>query len=119
MAYRPSVPFNIPMKLLIPKCEKNNGVERKIYLKSSETSDDLLFFGSFRTFGGTETKVNDLLVIENTAVVETWFRPDIKSDCRIVILLNDEEYEIIGTPENIEMRNQFLKFKIKRIGGCV
>lgn len=119
MSYRPKVPFNVPMKLLIPQYEKISGVVQKKYPKSSDVSDDLLFFGSFRTFGGTETKVNDVLVIENTAVVETWFRPDIKADCGIVILLNNEIYEVVGAPENIEMRNQFLKFKIKKVGGCV
>lgn len=71
---------------------------------------------TFRTFGGTEVTTNDVLTIENTAVVETWYRPDIKADCQI----KDDDgitYEILGTPENINKRNQYLKFKIKAIRG--
>ena len=112
MAYKPGVPFTVPMKLLIPEWKTVNGVRKKTY-----PADGELFFGAFRTFGGTETTHNNVYGIENTAVVETWFRPDIKADCQIRLAESDEDYEILGAPENIEMRNQWLKFKVRRIGG--
>lgn len=59
-----------------------------------------------------------MLVIEDTAVIETWFRPDIKSDC-ILEDVNGIRYEILGTPENINMRNQILRFKIRAVKGGV
>ncbi len=117
MAYKPQVPFNVPMKLLIPVWTTVSGVRKKSYPLPDTIPDDLVFSGSFRTFGGTETTHNDVYGIENTAVIETWFRPEITAECRITLAETGEDYEILGQPENIEMRNQYLKFKVRRIGG--
>lgn len=113
--YRPSAPFTVPMFLFAPTTETEivKGVPKKIY---SESGD--LIYCSFRTFGGTENKSNGVLVVEDTAVIETWYRPDIKSDC-ILKNENGDQYEILGTPENINMRNQIMKFKIRKITGGV
>lgn len=110
--YKPNTPYNIPFKLLIPTTKKVKGVTTKIFKELEE-----VFYCSFRSFGGTETTVNDKLVVEDTAVIETWFDPQIKSNCNIKI--DDNVYEILGTPENIEMRNQYLKFKVRLIKGGV
>lgn len=78
---------------------------------------------NFKTFGGTEKNDNGVLSIEDTAQIVCWFRPDIKSGCRLVLLDGTENsanakcYEVLGEPENIEMRNMFLKFKVRRIKG--
>lgn len=110
MGYRPSGPFTTAMQLFIPEKTKVKGVTTKRYPETGVT-----FFGSFRTFLGTERVVNDVLVIDDTATIETWYRSDINPDCKIVVA--GTEYEIIGTPENIEMRNQFLLFKVRAIKG--
>lgn len=112
--YKPQTPFSVALRLLIPSVTKKVGVEAKSY---PDANSGLLFYGSFRTFGGTERNVNGVYSIENTAVIETWFRPDIKSDCRIAVLQTGEIYEILGEPENIELRNQYLKFKVRQIKG--
>lgn len=109
--YKPPTPFNVPATLQIPTIKKSKGVKMKVYEKEKEQQ----IFISCRTFGGTEKVVNDAIVVENTAVVETWYRPDIKSDCRLVI--DGLPYEIMGTPENINMRNQYLKFKVRAVKG--
>lgn len=114
MAYRPSAPFTVPMKLLVPVNGDSYGVTTKEY---SEPSKSELFFGSFRTFGGTESLKNDLWTIVDTAVIDTWYRPDIKSDCRIYLCDTGDVYEVIGTPEDIDRRHQYLKFKVKKVGG--
>ena len=75
------------------------------------------FFGSFKTYGGTERDVDGLYSIEDTAIIETWFNPSIKSDCRVKVLQTGNVYEIINEPENVELRNQWLKFKVKRVKG--
>lgn len=113
--YRPKDNFNVPMILLKPYTETIKGVTRKIYPHPGELTNDL-FFGSFKTYGGTERDVNGVYTIMDTAKVETWYRPDITADCRIA-LQDGRIYEIIGAPENIEMRNQFLQFQVKRVGG--
>lgn len=69
-----------------------------------------------KTFGGTEKVVNDMIVVEDTAQVVTWYDPEITSDCRVK-MIDGAEYEILGNPENIEMRNQVMKFKIRRLCG--
>ena len=113
-SYRPSAPFSTAMKLLKPVETKVKGVVKKVY---SDPEDSDLIYGSFRTFGGTETNVDGLYTIQNTGNIETWFRPDIKSDCRIYIIQTGEVYDVIGQPENINMRNQYLKFKVEKTGG--
>lgn len=109
--YTPSSPFNVPMYLLIPTIATAKGSSKKIYSTEGE-----LIYCNFRTFGGTESKSNGVLVIEDTAVIETWYRPDIKADCRLKSI-DGTVYEILGTPENIYQQNQYLKFKIRTIKG--
>lgn len=109
--YKPTTPYNVPMLLQIPTYTKVDGVEKKTF------ADGGLIFGSFRTFGGTERDVNGVISVENTAVIETWFRPDIKSNCRLYIPSLGVVFEIMGVPENINMQNQRLKFKVIAIEG--
>ena len=110
MAYRPSGPFNVAMELLIPTETMVKGMTKKTYPATGST-----FFGRFRTFGGTERVVNDVIVLDDTGTVETWYRSDITADCRVII--GGHPYEILGTPENIEMRNQFLVFRVRAYRG--
>lgn len=115
MAYKPKKPFNVPLILLVPtSTTKINGVESKVY---PSIADGTLIYGSFTTFGGTETTVNGIITIVDTADVETFYRPDIKANCEIALAGSNAIYEIISEPENIEMRNQFLKFKVRRTKG--
>lgn len=114
--YKPPLPFTAPVYLLIPtSIKKVKGVLVKEY---PEPSDDMIIFCSFRTFGGTEVQSNGIYTVLDTANIETWYRPDITADCRICLAEQpDKVYDIIGTPENINMRNQFLKFKVQAVGG--
>lgn len=108
--YKPNTPYNVPFFLMVPSIVTVKGVKKKVYSKN-ETP----FYCSFRTFGGTERTVNDAIVVEDTGTVETWYDPFIKADCQIEI--NGQAYEILGTPENINMRNQYMVFKVKAIKG--
>jgi hypothetical protein len=99
------------MYLQTPTVVTTKGSSKKTY----PTYGDLIYC-NFRTFGGTEVKSNDMLSIENTAVIETWYRPDIKADCRLKSI-DGTLYEILGTPENIYLQNQYLKFKVRAIKG--
>ena len=112
--YRPSLDNTIPLILLIPTYRTVSGVPTKTF---SQVSDGILIYGNFKSYGGTERDVDGLYSIEDTAVVETWYRPDIKSDCRICVAQTGAVYEIWHEPENINMSNQFLRFKVKRVKG--
>lgn len=112
--FRPSLPFSTALMLLIPRYETKHGVRVKSY-PSVERGE--LFYAAFKTYGGTDKVDNGILSVEDTASVQTWYRPDIKGDCMIAFPNTDAQYEILGVPENINMRNQFLVFKVRRIKG--
>lgn len=116
MSYMPSEiqQLNTPMKLVVvEKYEKTNGVSKPIYADAV----DPIIHCNFKTYGGRETTANGRFVIEDTASIVTWFRPDISSDCLLVRLSDNATFEIINEPENIEQKNQYLKFVIKRTKG--
>ena len=108
--YKPSAPFNVPAFFLIPTIISVKGVKKKTF-----TAETDVFFCSFKTFGGTETQANGMMAVENTAVVETWYDPKFTSNAGIRV--GDVDYEILGTPENINMRNQYIKFKVRAVKG--
>ena len=110
--FTPSYPYNVPAELLIPENKTVKGVLKKVYPETGKH-----FNCSFKTYGGTELNKNDTYVVLDTATVETWYRPDITSDYRIKLCQTGTSYEIIGEPENINMRNQYMKFKVQRVKG--
>ena len=93
--YRPSDPFTTPVDLYNPTTITVQGVTKKTWVKVDT------IFCLFKTFGGTDSTSNDQLVVLDTANVETWYRPDIKSDSQI--RLGSKIYEVIGEPEDIEL----------------
>lgn len=99
-------------RLQTPTSGKAFGVGKNTYADATG-----VVMVNWKSFGGTETTSNGVLSVEDTAQIVCWYRPDIKSDCRLVRLSDGAVYEIIGEPENIEMRNQFLKFKVRRVKG--
>jgi hypothetical protein len=112
--YKPSAPFNVPMRLLVPVTSPSYGVAKKVF---SNPADSQLFYGSFRTFGGTENLKDDVYTIINTAVIDTWFRPEITADCKVYLCENEQIYDIISDPEDIGFRHQYLQFKVQKVGG--
>lgn len=116
MAYMPNEikQLNTPMKLMIvEKYEKTNGVSKPIYKEAS----DSIIYCNFKTYGGTERTENGRYIIEDTANIVTWFRPDIKSDCQLIRLSDNAVFEILNEPEDIDQMHIYSKFKIKRIKG--
>ena len=112
--YRPieAAQMTTATRLQTPTGGKTLGVSVKTYTDAAGVLPV-----NWKSFGGTETTNNGVLSIEDTAQIVCWYRPDIRSDCRLVRLADGAIYEIIGEPENIEMRNQFLKFKVRRVKG--
>ena len=112
--YRPSTPFDTALIVLKPTYEKVAGVRTKVL---PDLKDGFKINAAFRSYGGTETTVDGVYSIVDTVDVETWYRPDITSDCIIVVAATSAKYRIINEPENINNRNQFLKFKLERVKG--
>ena len=104
--------LRVPVKLLIPTgTEKYNGVNRCIY-----PADGDVIFVSWKSYGGTDTTVNGVYSVLDTAVITTWYRPDITANCRI-LRADGAIYEIVNEPENIEQQSTFLQFKVRRVKG--
>lgn len=101
-----------PYMRLVARSERVNGVIVKTY-----DPDGVVRFCNFSTYGGTEQNVNGVYSVEDTAEVVTWFEPDITSADRIRLLESGTDYEIIGEPENIELRQQEMQFKVRRVRG--
>lgn len=114
LMYRPSeaAQMTTVMRLQQPKIVREFGVTKKIWEDSN-----LVIRCNFKSYGGTERISNDILSVEDTAQIVCWYHPDIRDECRLVRLSDNAVFEILGEPENIELRNQFLKFKIRRIKG--
>ena len=117
MAYKPSAPFTVPMKLLVPVTSNPYGVTTKAFTDPADVPDSEVFFGSFRTFGGTEGVRDGVITTVNTAVIDTWYRPDIKANCKIYLCDTQQVYDIISDPEDIDFRHQYLQFKVQKAGG--
>lgn len=118
--YRPSeaAQMTTPFRLQQPVNAVSYAVNKKTYQNANG-----VIMANFKTYGGTEKNDNGIISVEDTAQVVCWYRPDIKSGCRVVLLDGTEDteaakcYEILGDPENIERRNMFLKFKVRRVKG--
>lgn len=105
--------LNTPLQLKVPKEVIKSGVKTKVY------EDGILFYSTFKTYGGTETEINGKYSIEDTADVVCYYDPLITSDCKVLNLNTNIEYEILNAPEDINQRHQYLKFKVRAIYGGV
>lgn len=72
-----------------------------------------MFFGTFRTYGGTEINVSGVYDVIDTATIVTWYNPDITRDS-VIYLEDGRQYDVINEPENLDMAYQLMKFKVKR-----
>ena len=110
--FKPDLPYTTAIELLIPTYTVKKGVRVKTF-----PDEGIRLNCSFKTYGGSEYTVNGMYAILDTAWIETWYRPDIEADCRIKVLQTGRVYEIMIPPENVNMRNQFSRFKVKAIEG--
>lgn len=101
--------FNTPATILKSETKKVNGINQKSFIEIGH------IFCSFKSYGGTERESNDLYIVENTAVVETYYRPDLTNDCKLK-LYDGSEWEILNI-ENLEMKNMYLRIKVKSLSG--
>lgn len=97
-------------ELLKPVYKKYNGERKKIY---PDTGEEI--FINFKTKGGTESVIDGVYVVIDTAQAVTFWRSDIKSDCRIKV--GNDIYEIKGRPEDVENQHTYLVIKLEYVGG--
>ena len=112
--YKPAKDFSTPMLLyVVTEYKEVMGVQKPVH-----ATEGILFYGSFATYGGTERVVNNIMVVEDTATVETYYLPEFMAAARVALAENPAMlYEIVGEPENIEQRNLYTKMKLTRVHG--
>jgi SPP1 family predicted phage head-tail adaptor len=83
---------------------------------SYQIAEEPLLFCNIKTFGGTESTNAGMLTIITTAQITTWYKPDVAYHDKLKF--QDGTYwRIISEPENIEMRNQYMKMKCEKVAG--
>lgn len=107
--YTPKENYTTTLELLKPEYTTVKGVTVKNY------KVDGVIYCSFKTYGGTESEVNGVYSVIDTANVETWYRPDITASSQF--RLGDKLYEVIGEPEDVNQRHRTLKFKVRAVRG--
>lgn len=103
------------MKLLKPTYSEEYGTPVKTFPEPKDVKE--YFFGSFRTYGGSEHMSNDVYTVYDTGTIRTWYNPEITSDCRIYLCDTGEIYEVVSRPEDINVRHQFMNFRVQKVGG--
>ena len=109
--YKPQLPFNVPAMLLKRSMRKVNGVNQESFTEKT------MFYCAAKSYGGTEKVVNGVYVIEDTWQIDTWYNPAFDKGDRIRFLDDNTECEILASPENINRRGQYMRFKVVRISG--
>ena len=110
--YQPRVPFNVAAKHFPCTLQKVNGANDETY-----PDDGTLFYCSAVAWVGVQKVINDVATEEDTLTVETWYNPAIKKGDKIRLLDDMSEWRVIVTPENINRRGQYMRFKVVRLGG--
>lgn len=109
--YQPQAPFTVPAMLLKRSLTKVNGVNQESFAEKT------MFFCAAKSYGGTEKVVNGVYAIEDTWQIDTWYNPDFGKGDRIRFLDDNTEFEILASPENINRRRQYMRFKVVAISG--
>lgn len=110
-----------PFYYYVGRYEKVNGINKRVFeIETDANEKPVVRFCNFSTYGGNEYENNGVVVVDDTANVVCWFDPAITAGGAIQLCdsgVDSDLFEILGTPENIEMRNQELTFKVRRFKG--
>ena len=71
--------------------------------------------GKFKLKGTTEITANGLTVVNDKTTFITWYKADYSTSD--ILTIGGVDYEIIGTPENVEMRNRYSVLNLERVNG--
>ncbi len=71
--------------------------------------------GKFKLKGTSEKNANGLTVVNTTTTYTTWYKSDLAA--KDILNIGGVDYEIIGEPENVEMRGRYTILNLERIGG--
>lgn len=110
--YVPNAVLNVPARIWHCAYVRQNGVQTASYTPD----DDILWIG-VKSYGGTEKTVDGVYSVEDTIEVTGYYTPNLKSSDRIQLLGDGSFWEVLNTPENIDMRGAFMRLKCRRYHG--
>ena len=71
--------------------------------------------GKFKLKGTTEITANGLTVVNDKTTFITWFKSNLEASD--VLNINGNDYKIIGSVENVEMRGRYAVLNLEKISG--
>lgn len=71
--------------------------------------------GKYKQKGTAETSANGLTIINEKTTFTTWYKADIVA--ADILTIGGIDFEIIGKPENVEMRSRYMVLTLERISG--
>lgn len=92
-----------------PTTEYVNGRSRQAFVESGNLK------GLFKLKGTSEVNANGVIVVNDKTSFITWWKNDLESGD--VLTIRGVEYQIIGTPENVELRGRYAVINLEKIGG--
>ena len=71
--------------------------------------------GKFKQKGTSEMNANGLIVVNDKTSFITWWKTDFEA--KDIITIGGVDYQVIGTPENVEMRGRYAILNLEKISG--
>ena len=102
-------------EFVTPAIHKKTNVEMVNGRTQKDVVEVATIRGKFKQKGTSELNANGLLVVNDKTSYITWWKADFESGD--ILTIYGIDYEVKGTPENVEMRNMFCVFKVQRVRG--
>lgn len=71
--------------------------------------------GKFKQKSTSELDANGLVIVEDKVTYITWWNNNLKA--QDILTINNIDYEIVGEPENVEMRSRYAVLNLRLIKG--
>lgn len=97
----------------VKRITEYDGNDEPVYGYIENTGDPIVFVGNRTNAYGSEVYEAASIGAVESATITVGYHPLIVADC-LLCSLEGTVYEIIGTPDNIQQKNKWLQFKIKR-----
>lgn len=94
-----------------PQVVEINGRTQKTFVNAVKPN----IKGKFKLKGTSEITANGLIVVNGKTSFLTWWKKDFESGD--VLNIGGVDYQIIGSPENVEMRGRYAVLNLEKIEG--
>lgn len=71
--------------------------------------------GAFKQKSTGESVINGARAVTENTTFTTWWKDDFKAGD--ILEINGIEFQVVGNPENVEMRSRYAVLTLSRIGG--